>query len=162
MLTIVVLVAGASCAIRAAGGGGMKSTLLLLHLPPPWQVWQPAWKNRRRPVCTSALLIPPLICVLSSAPLGVRTPKRTHSLSASSAGTATLLPGSVTVSCGRPAFGLAKLLTTPGALLISPSSPISRPWFSSSTGGGPALLLPGPETLRMLASKSCTSSKIAE
>src|SRR5947207_12511062 len=117
MLTIVVLVAGASCAIRAAGGGGMKSTLLLLHFPPPWQVWQPAWKNRARPCATVAAFNPPVVSGLPPAvssavvraPLGVRTPKRTHSLSASSAGTATLLPGSVTVSCGRPAFGLAKL-----------------------------------------------------
>jgi hypothetical protein len=42
-------------------------------------------------------------------------------------------------------------------------SPMSRPWFGSSefplTG---AAKLPGPETLRMLASKSSISSNMAE
>src|SRR5262245_19350039 len=106
MLTIVVLVAGASCATRSGGGGGVKSTLLLLHLPPPWQVWQPALKNSARPWSTLVWEMPPLppdgllppavSSAVVNTPFGVRTLKRIHSFMASSAGTAIVLPGSVT------------------------------------------------------------------
>ena len=65
----------------------------------------------------------------------------THSRSASSAGTRTVLPGSVTVHCGRPALGLANALMTQGASVGEPLSPISRPWAGSSVlvGGGGSL-----------------------
>ena len=110
----------------------------------------------------------------------MRTALRTHSFSASSAGIATVEPGSVIVCCARPAFGLANALSTHGGTLRSPLSPMRSPWAGSSVdvvgvgGAGAggfgagvwhataAASAPGPETLRMLASKSCTSSKIAE
>ena len=105
-----------------------------------------------------------------SGPRGVRTASLTHSRRAVSAGTCAVLPGSVTVCCARPAFGFAKAFSTQGATLPLASSPIRRPWFGSSVfvaGGGvvhgsAAASGPGPETLRMFASKSSTSSKIAE
>ena len=97
--------------------------------------------------------------------------RRTHSRIAVRAGTATVLPGSVTVSCWRPAFFRAKSLIAHGARLMSPLSPMSRPWFGSKrlvarrAGGGRrrsgrVASAPGPDTLRMLSSKSSTSSKI--
>ena len=159
-----------SVASSVPGGGDRKSFELLLHFPPPWQVWQPAWKNSVRPALIAVGSRPPTVLLpaaASSVPVsglfGVRTAKRTHSFIASSAGQAVVLPGKVTVSCGRPALGFRNELTTLGAALMSPLSPISRPWFGSSVlAGAGAGRLPGPDTLRMLASKSCTSSKIAE
>ena len=99
----------------------------------------------------------------ASGELGVRTALRTHSRNAVRAGTLFALPGSVTVTCARFALGSANALTALGATLRSPASPMSRPWLGSSElplmG---AARLPGPETLRILASKSSISSKIAE
>src|SRR3972149_5222381 len=96
-----VVTGGFSVNISAPAGGETKSLLLIVHLVPPWQVWQPAWKNRRRPCTTSSttrppsLLPPPAVSsAVVSAPLGVRMPKRTHSLSASNADQA-VPPGSV-------------------------------------------------------------------
>ena len=107
----------------------------------------------------------PLPC---SGGLGVRTAKRTHSRSAMRAGTAP--DGWGTSSCGRPKLGFANALITHGGAFASPLSPISSPWFGSNVlcaGGGVWQFCgwasgPGPETLRMLSSKSSTSSKIAE
>src|SRR5262249_402989 len=78
--------------------------------------------------------------------------------------------GARVVSWGRWAFGFANALRTHGGALTSPLSPISSPWAGSSVlvAGGGALHAtgvasgPGPETLRTLASKSSTSSKIPE
>ena len=57
----------------------------------------------------------------------------------------------------------ANAFTTLGGTFRSPVSPMSKPWLGSSelplSGAG---RLPGPETLRMFASKSSTSSKMAE
>ena len=122
---------------------------------------QPACENSARPFATSPAF---------SGAFGVRTATRTHSRRAVSAGTALPLPAGVTVICGRSAFGLASALTTQGGTLPRPLSATSRPWLGSnvlcagggnwqSTGWASA---PGPETLRMFASKSSTSSKIAE
>src|SRR5688500_3100515 len=96
-----------SVAICVPAGGEPKSLKLLVHLPPPWQVWQPALKNKTRPSRTAfgsrpMELLPAGSSDVVSAPLGVRTPNRTHSFIASSAGQGLVLPGSVTVSCGRP------------------------------------------------------------
>ena len=73
------------------------------------------------------------------------------------------LGAKVTVTWDRLALAKAKALTALGATFRSPLSPMSRPWLGSRALPlmGTARL-PGPETLRMLASKSSISSKIAE
>jgi hypothetical protein len=111
---------------------------------------------------------------LVDGPFGVRTARRTHSRSAVIAGTDVLLPGRRTVTCGRLAFALAGIaLITHGGRLMSPLSPIIRPWFGSNVlvagmpAGGSLHVVgagsgPGPETLRTLIEKSSTSSLTAE
>src|SRR3954452_16578835 len=96
-----------------AGGGGTKSRVLIVHLPPAWQVSQPAWTKSAWPAATSAGLRPPVALpppavssVVVSRPLGDRTANCTHSLSASSAGTWVVLPGRVTVCWGRPPLAI--------------------------------------------------------
>src|SRR4051794_34140911 len=97
---------------------------------------------------------------------GVRTARRIHSRRADSAGTAVLLPGSVTVTCGRSALAFAanELMMQGGSLML-PLSEIIRPWFGSFVlvAGCPAAGAlhatgaasgPGPETFRTLAVKS--------
>jgi len=80
-----------------------------------------------------------------------------------SAGTLLALPGSVTVTWARFALGRAKALTALGATFRSPASPMSRPWLGSRELPLMGVArLPGPETLRMFASKSSASSKIAQ
>src|SRR5207244_1848362 len=115
----------------------------------------PAMRNGDGPTATLRLV---------TGPLGVRTAARTHSRSAVSAGTSTPLPGSVIVSCGRPALGLANALIVHGGVLTSPLSAMSSPWTGSLVavaappGGGAlhgtaAVSGPGPDTLRILSSK---------
>src|SRR5262249_35904854 len=105
--------------ISAAAGGDAKSLLLIVHFVPPWQGWQPARKNGRRPFCTSLGFTPPVglpppavSSVVVNSPFGERMPKRTHSFSASRAGQAVVLSGSVMLSCGRPALGFRKAFRT--------------------------------------------------
>ena len=160
-----------SVKISAAAGGEVKSLRLSVNVEPKWQLAQPAAWNRSRPVAIVAAETPrPGRRLVVNGACGVRTANRTHSRMAVRAGTATVLPGSVTVHCGRSALGLAKALSTHGASVAEPLSPSSSPWAGSSAlvGGGGSLQAcaaasgPGPETLRMFASKSSTSSKIAE
>ena len=130
-----------SVKISVAAGGEVKSLVLIVHLPPTWHAVQPAWVNSARPCLTSLAgrRLPTPLRVNGAR--GVRTASLTHSLSAVRAGTCRLLPGSVTVCCGRPAFAFAKAFTTHGARLMSPLSPNSSPWFGSSVlvaGGGRA------------------------
>ena len=156
--------------ISAAAGGELKSLMLVVNRSPPWQLWQFCCSNSWRPAAMSARVGPGRSRVRGSGPFGVRTAARTHSRIAVMAGTAVLLPGSVTVTCWRSALALASELTTHGGELMSPLSPMISPWLGSSVlvaGGGiwhatGAASAPGPETLRTLASKSSTSSKIAE
>src|SRR5919202_1108196 len=112
-----------SVAMSVAAGGEVKSLIDEVQSEPPWHVAQPCCSKRRRPAATSAALSPPRSDRRDDGPLGVRTAKRTHWLSASSAGIATPEPGSVIVSCARPAFGLANAFSTHGGLLMSPLSP---------------------------------------
>ncbi len=151
-----------SVKISAAAGGEMKSFVLMVHLPPLWHVAQPASAKSSRPSSTSSAEV-------TFGPLGVRMARRTHSLSAVKAGTWVWLPGRVTVTCWRFALGSANALSTQGPVLMSPVSLMSRPWFGSRTPvlapalhGIGAARAPGPDTLRMFASKSSTSSKTAE
>src|SRR6266511_441958 len=109
----------------APAGGEVKFFTLTVQLSPPWQLAQPAWRKRLRP-CARSLADGPL-GRSSNGELGVRTAKRTHSRSAVNAGTLVVLPGNVTVTCGRSALARAKALTTLGAALRSPLSPMSRP-----------------------------------
>src|ERR671922_832973 len=144
----------------------------LLKSVVPWQAAQPAWVKSASPARTCAglrRLAPSALLV--KGPSGVRTALRTHSRIAVAAGTAVLLPGSVTVTFGRPAFAFAGIaLRTHGAKLMLPLSPMINPWFGSLvevSGGGSlhataAASGPGPDTLRVLMSKSSISSLTAE
>src|SRR5215218_7146375 len=144
-----------SVAMSVAAGGDTKSFTDDVHSGPPWQAVQPCWMNSRRPAATSDAGSPPRSDRREDGPAGVRTALRTHSRSALRAGIATPEPGSVIVCCARSAFGLAKPFSTQGGLLMSPLSPMSRPWFGSSVdvaGGGvwQATAVangPGPDTL---------------
>ena len=112
---------------------------LIVHVCPPWQFVQPAdWKSAR-PSLTICWLSPCSPLRLDG-PLWVRTALRCHSRIAVAAGTATLLPGSVTVTCGRSALGLLKLLRTQNGVLMSPLSAMIRPWLGENVlvviGGG--------------------------
>ena len=122
----------------------------------------PAGRTAAGPARTSPGRGGPRRDSLLSGASGVRIALRTHSRSAVCAGTAVVLPGSVTVSCWRPAFAFAGIaLMMQAARLMLPLSPISRPWFGSnvlvagwpcagSLHGCGAASGPGPETLRML------------
>src|SRR5262245_24555716 len=122
-----------------AAGGGVKLRLLTVQFVPPWQLWQPAWAKSVRPLLIVDCEGPLLTLGFASGAFGVRTANFTHSRMALRVGTATVLPGSVTVTWRRSALGLAKLFTTHGARFTFPSSPIIRPWLGSSVlvaGGG--------------------------
>src|SRR5919197_2200590 len=154
-----------SVKISVAAGGEVKSLVLSVHLAPRWQLAHPACSKSWRPWATSVAERPPRRRLDANGACGVRTAARTHSFKAVSAGIWVVLPGSVSESCGRPAFGLVNALTTHGGVLMSPLSAISRPWLGSSvpvagwpwagaSQGTGAARLPGPDTLRMFASKS--------
>src|SRR5688500_14124092 len=109
--------------VNLAGGGGEEKSLIeFANRGGPWQLVQPCCSNRRWPARTSAffsLVAPRLACWNGAS--GVRTANCTHSFIAVSAGTAVLLPGRVTVCCGRPAFASAgMLLIMQGAWLMLP------------------------------------------
>src|SRR6516225_6470973 len=88
-----------SVAISVAGGGTPKSlVVLMVHLPPVWHMVHCACANSLRPAAMSAAETPPLTFALVKGLFGVRTANFTHSLSAVSAGTWLVLPGSVTVT----------------------------------------------------------------
>src|SRR5205085_240307 len=106
-----------SVKMSAAAGGDVKSLRLTVQLGPPWQLAQPACRNRPRPAATSAAEEP--LGRLDDGALGVRTAKRTHSRKAVNAGTFVLLPGKVTVTWGRFALGNANALIALGATLRS-------------------------------------------
>src|SRR5262245_16726509 len=156
--------AGGSCSVSssAAAGGETKSLRLDDHSWVPWHELQPAWPNSVRPSLTCWRLGPPSFSLATGA-TGERTANCTHSFSASSAGT---LPpfGGETVTCERFAFGLRNALIVHGAKFTAGLSPSSRPWLGSKAlviGGGSlhgcaCARFPGPETLRMFASKSWT------
>src|SRR5258708_32991553 len=61
--------------ISAAAGGGKKSFGLMVHLPPPWQVAQPAAAKSSPPSSPSSAEV-------TLGPLGGPIAPRTHSLSA--------------------------------------------------------------------------------
>ena len=149
-------------------------TVLSVHLPPTWQPPHRLGEQVRGPVLTCVDgSTPGRLAVLRSGPLGVRTARRTHSRSAVSAGTWVVLPGSVTVTCARSAFGRAKLLMVHGAWLmfavvadqqavVRVEQARGRRPAPGSRRAAPSPAPPGPETLRMFSSKSSTSSRIAE
>src|ERR1051325_9228349 len=117
-----------SCAATSApDGGDVKSFTLTVQLRPPWQLAQPALKNNWRPALMSADDGAPGSHEKGSGELGVRTALRTHSRNAVSAGTLFVLPGNVTVTCGRLAFARAKAFTALGATFRSAPSLMSRP-----------------------------------
>src|SRR4051794_32514722 len=165
-----------SLKISVAAGGEVKSLIELVNNGGPWQLAHPCCSKSFCPATTSARFSAPAprLAFLNGA-AGVRTANCTHSFSDVNAGTAVLLPGSVTVNWFRPAFaGGGRLLIRHGARLTLPLSAKRRPWFRSNVlvaapGGGGGLAHawaaatgPGPETLRMFSSKSSTSSKIDE
>ena len=72
-----------------------------------------------------------MISVSVSGPLGARTATLDPLVQRVQRRHRRLLPGSVTVTWLRPAFGLRNALMTHGGLLKS-RSPMSRPWFGSN------------------------------
>ena len=73
------------------------------------------------------------------------------------------LPGNVTVSWSRLPFAIPKAFKPTGATLRSPPRPINKPWLGLSAFPLIATAIgPGPDTFRILISKSSTSSKMAE
>src|SRR5262245_57825954 len=139
-----------SVKISATLGVDTKSLMLDVHSSPPWQVAHPATLNRTRPAMACASGTPPCTSASVKAPLGVRIANCTHSFNAVSAGTLTLLPGKVTVSCSRLAFGGINWATTHGGLFGFPT-PSSSPWVGrnvlvcSPLSQGTAGPGPGPE-----------------
>src|SRR4051794_15559161 len=128
-----------SVAIASAGGGEGTSRIALVHCGPPWQLAQPADRNSRRPTAITPVVSPGREPRRASGPLGVRIARRTHSRRAVMAGTATLEPGSVTVTCRRSTLDFTNPLVVHGGVLMSPLSPMIRPWLGSSVlvaGGG--------------------------
>ena len=136
-----------SVKISAAAGGEAKSLVLMVHLPPTWQSVQPAcgeqrapWLDRRlRPVGPDALAGERRA---RRADRGAPTPaarSRRHGGRAARQRDRVLR---------RSAFGFANALITHGARLMSPLSPIIRPWLGSSVlvaGGGRAAAARGRE-----------------